>query len=88
MEEFEEFDKERYQDYLTVGELKKYISGMPSDAKVLIQRVKDVYFEKHGWETLKRPCPDYPLDVDEYIPVWYCLSYDYIDGNLYLTPHY
>ena len=36
----------------TVGELLKYIKefNIPMDAEIAIQRIHDVYFEKHGWD--------------------------------------
>lgn len=37
---------------LTVGELKRFLQNNPDltdDAPVVIERVEDVYFEKHGW---------------------------------------
>ena len=35
---------------LTVGDLKRKIKDLKDDAEVLIERVEDVYFDKHGWE--------------------------------------
>jgi len=40
---------------LTVGELKKMIQDMPDDALVYTERIHDVYFESHGWQTVKSP---------------------------------
>lgn len=39
--------KKRYKDFMTVGDLKKFIEKyqVPDDAKVLIQRVEDKYFD-------------------------------------------
>ena len=39
-----------YNHNLTVGDLKKFIEeqGIPDDAKVMIQRVEDKYFENNG----------------------------------------
>jgi hypothetical protein len=36
---------------LTVGRLKEFLDehNLPDDAIVVVQRIKDVYFEKHGW---------------------------------------
>ncbi len=44
-------DVKGYEDFLTVGELKRFLNehNLPDNAQVLIQRVKDVYFEKHNW---------------------------------------
>jgi hypothetical protein len=40
-----------YSNNLTVGDLKKFIEkhNLPDDAKVMIQRVEDKYFEKNDW---------------------------------------
>lgn len=44
----------RYRDFMTVGSLKKFIEEhkVPDNARVMIQRVEDVYYEKHGWGVL------------------------------------
>lgn len=42
----------RFQDHLTIGDLKKWLeknSDLPDDSKVLIQRVEDRYFENNNW---------------------------------------
>jgi len=35
---------------LTVGQLKSYLNNYDDDYPVYIERVEDVYFEKHGWQ--------------------------------------
>lgn len=40
-----------YKHFLTVGKLKQRLADLPDDTTVLIERVEDVYFEKHGWQT-------------------------------------
>lgn len=49
---------ERLKDYdcLTVGQLLQIIedNNLSKDAKILVERVEDVYFEKHGWEVYTR----------------------------------
>ena len=52
--ELDSITKEKLQSYqhtLTVGGLKEFIEehNMPDSAIVVVQRVTDVYFEKHGW---------------------------------------
>lgn len=73
-----DFNLEDNKKFTTVkvGDLKKLFDKyhIPNDVAVLIQRIEDVYFEKHGWTTLKVDDPIYPGNVDEYIPthcVWY-----------------
>jgi len=84
------FDKEKWSDYLKIGQLKKIIADMPDDAFVFMQRIEDVYFEKHGWEGLRRPNEDNPEDSEgnEYVNVWYAMRFKDIDEHLYLTPHF
>lgn len=45
------FDQNRN---LTVGDLKRFIeeNKLSDDAPILVQRVEDVYFGKHGWGVL------------------------------------
>ncbi len=54
MEKLKEYTKEDLKGlmhYLTVGELKRFLAenDLPDEAPVVIQRVHDVYFNKHGW---------------------------------------
>ena len=40
-----------YTDNLTVGKLKEFLNKhkLPDNAIVIVQRIEDVYYEKHGW---------------------------------------
>ncbi len=66
----EELSKEDLKKYvrggcLTVGELKEFLNKyqLPSDAIVIIERVEDVYYEKHNWDVyLKRGEPFYDAE--------------------------
>ena len=51
IKEISKEDLKQYVCYLTVGELKKCLneSNLKDDALVMIERVEDVYYEKHGW---------------------------------------
>lgn len=51
----EELD-EGFERYLTVGKLLDYIEkyNISRDAKVLTQRVEDVYYNKHNWGVVLR----------------------------------
>lgn len=51
MKEISKDGLKKYDDYLTVGKLKDFLNryNLPDDANVVIQRVEDVYYEKHGW---------------------------------------
>ncbi len=48
---------EKYTDFATVGELLDFIEKykIPRDGKIMVQRVEDVYFEKHNWKTIDMP---------------------------------
>ena len=73
--------------YLTVGELKRWIKEhkIPDDAKVFYQRIGDVYFKKHGWETIEK---DWDADIkSEYILTFGPRKYK-DDPNLYIDAHY
>lgn len=40
----------------TIGQLKKFIEkhNLPDDTVIMMQRIEDVYFEKHHWEVIKK----------------------------------
>ncbi len=42
---------ERSDNYLTVGQLKEFLykNSLPANAPVMIQRIKDMYYERHNW---------------------------------------
>ena len=42
-------DIKKYKNHLTVGELKEFVkkNGIPDNAKIMIQRVEDFYFERN-----------------------------------------
>lgn len=58
MENIKEYTKEELMELnekfhcLTVGDLKEFLAehDLPDNAPVVIQRVHDVYYEKHGWK--------------------------------------
>ena len=61
-------DLSRYEDYLTVGRLKKFLENnpdLPDDALVLTQRVEDVYYEENGWGVVLKEGYPYQLTIDE-----------------------
>ncbi len=80
--------KNKYVHYLRVGDLKKQLDEYPDDALVVAQRVEDVYYEKHGWETLKKPNPMYEEDEIEYTAVWSPVLYRDDTDVFYLDLHY
>ena len=44
--------KERYQDFLTVGKLRASLDDYPDNARVLIERVEDHYYENNHWDVV------------------------------------
>ena len=73
---------------LTVGQLKRWIKEhkIPDDANVYYQRIEDVYFERHGWNTIKRPWNGGETET-EYIEAFGCYKFK-DDSNLYINAHY
>jgi hypothetical protein len=51
LKEITKKDMEEYAFCLTVGRLKEFLAenAFPDDAIVVVQRVEDVYYEKHRW---------------------------------------
>ncbi len=90
--DLEDIEKYRDHHYLTVGKLKEWIEkfDVPNDALVCVQRVEDVYYEKHGWKTIKRQDHIYKDYLQEYTPVWSPCDYeqDKEDNVLLLDLHY
>ena len=48
---------EKYEHYLTFKMLQKFVEenkdNIHPDAKIIVERVEDKYFERNGWKTLK-----------------------------------
>ena len=88
MENKELIDRYKKSQYLTVGKLKEILYKYPNDALVVSQRVEDVYFEKHNWNTIKKPDHLYPEENNEYSPVWSVVNYKDDENCLYLDLHY
>ena len=74
----------------TVEKLLEFIedNNIPPTAKILYQRIEDVYFEKHGWNNVVVLKPDeYNVGQDQFLNVCTPIKYS-DDDNLYLTAHY
>ena len=63
----------KYEHFCTVGDLKKFIEkhNLPDDAKILAQRVEDMYFENGkihpkftAWETINKEGEWYHYALD------------------------
>lgn len=75
-----------FEGYMTVGQLRKLLSDntIPDDAKIMVERVEDVYFESNGWKTLKSE--NYLLGYpEEYVPAFWCSERM---GMLFINLHY
>lgn len=88
-----------YKQFLTVGELKEFLykNNLPNDAKVMIQRVKDVYYERHNWKVYLKEGEHTLYDkegkvdkdsLEQYSPAWCCVKYNDEQKNLFIDLHY
>jgi len=88
-----------YDDYLTVGDLKEFLykHNLPNNAKVVVQRIEDVYYEKHSWGVyLKEGDQTFRDDkgnvvkesLEQYHPAWCCVKYKDEDDVLFIDLHY
>jgi hypothetical protein len=60
-------DVSRYRDFMSVGDLKKFLAenpDIPDNAKVLVQRVEDVYYEKHSWGVVLKKGHHYYMEEE------------------------
>ena len=87
----------------TIGKLREFLAKhpeLPDDGLVMIERVEDVYYEKHGWKVyLKddehtqylRDKDKSPEEVEksmnQYHPAW-CSKIYPDDKNLFIDLHY
>ena len=59
---------------LIVSQVKRITEQVPDDAKIYIQRIEDIYFDKHGWEPILIPDVNYPAtdfcSPDQFTPAW------------------
>lgn len=88
-----------YREFLTVGGLKEFLykHNLPNDSKVVIQRVEDVYYEKHNWGVYLKEGEHTFKDKDgsivkesleQYHPAWCCSKYNDEDNILFINLHY
>jgi len=84
----------KYEHFLTAGGIKKFIeeNNIPDTAKVLIERVHDVYYEKHGWGVYLKPGmhsdAGIPETMNQYHPAWCCVKYSDEPNILFIDLHY
>jgi len=101
--EVREISKEQltneYRGFLTVGDLKEFLyrHNLPTNAKVVIQRVEDFYFEKNQWGVYLKETGDTIRDEDgnvvkesmnQYHPAWCCVRYQDDSDVLFIDMHY
>jgi hypothetical protein len=96
----EDIDDYKKHGFLTVGDLKKFIdeNKLPDNAVVMIQRVEDVYYEKHGWgQYLKAGngarkyfySDEYIEEtMEKYHPAFSCVQYKDDKDILFIDLHY
>lgn len=83
--------EEEMQQYngCTVGDLLKFVqdNNISLDSKIFIERVEDVYFEKHEWAIVeKEQYFTAPPEKHEYHIAWSPVKYE---GNkLFIDLHY
>ena len=74
---------------LTVKQLKEKIKDLPDDTDVFIERVEDIYFDKHGWETERLVFQigdsGEPIDYTDVFNSSQCFTYE---DKLIIGAHY
>ena len=87
-----EEDLKNRKDGLRVGDLKKILNecNLPDDAIVMVERIHDVYFEKHGWCSYMTDTYSDNLfntmNYSEFIPSWWAITDK--DKYLLITVHF
>lgn len=75
---------------LTVGELLKFIedNNIPNDAKVLYERIENVYFDECDWQgSIYKQEYENEESYAQFIPAFTTIKFN-DDNNLYLTAHF
>lgn len=80
-----------YAHRCTVGQLLKFIqeNNIPMDSKIFIERVEDVYFNKHGWSVVEKHVNlgEGRKETHQYHVAWSPVKY--LDSDkLYIDLHY
>jgi hypothetical protein len=73
---------------LRVEDLKRWLKKLPDETRIYYQRIEDVYFEKHGWDStvIKREKGDESYQGDY---AWLQgILFDKKKNILYLSAHY
>ena len=76
---------------LDISQVKRITEQVPDNAKVYIQRIEDIYFDKHGWEPILIPDVNYPAtdfcSPDQFTPAWNAI-YNKEKNILLIYGHY
>jgi hypothetical protein len=91
--------KNRYKHNLTVGKLKQFLDehNLPDDAKVVIERIEDVYYKDYGWGVYLKKGEHTILDENgnivketmvQYHPAWCCVRYKDDEDILFIDLHF
>lgn len=70
---------------LTVKQLKEKIKDLDDDVEVFMERVEDVYFDKHGWKT---ESITFSVELNEYSDVFNAAQCTIFDNKLVILAHY
>ena len=91
---------------MNVGQLKKFLAEcrLPDDAKILVQRVEDVYFNENNWGVYRKegeetawlkklkniPVTEETIksSMEQYHPAWWAGTYKDDNDFLYIDLHY
>ena len=76
---------DKWEYYLTVGELRKKLEGLPDDMPVYYQRIEDVFFKKHGWKPVEMMDQYHRQIPDEFVRAFDAWSQE---GRFVLSAHY
>lgn len=86
IEKIAEEEMQKYQG-VSVGELLDFIkrNNIPMSSKIFIERIEDVYFEKHHWAVIEKE-QDYH-EIHQYHIAWCPVKYKDSD-KLFIDLHY
>jgi hypothetical protein len=81
-------DLSKYKHNMCVGQLIDFIEDhkISMDAKILVQRIEDAYYERRNWPVYEKKTSD---GTSQYHPVWWAVDYTNEDrGLLFIDLHY
>ena len=99
MKTFTKEDLKYLKACLSIGDLRKLLANpeLPDDGLVMIERVEDVYYEKHNWrvylkdgeytEELRKEGKEIEESMTQYHPAWCAFKYP-DEKHLFIDLHY